>query len=199
MADALRYTFQLFGGDARKESPVPVMSHLLNVCAIVQRDGGSEDDAIAALLHDALEDKPEETSEAQLLARYGPRVARMVRIATDTPPEWIGGRKPPWKQRKQDYLDKLAAEPPDLLRHTIADKIDNVQAMLADHRHIGNALWSRFKADKHEQLWYYTACHAAYKKAGASPALVRELGLLINRLERIVVPKVAKERRRSAR
>ena len=76
LADALSYAYQLHGRDARKSSPVPVMAHLLNVCAIVQRDGGSEDEAIAALLHDALEDKPEQTNEEKILARFGANVAR---------------------------------------------------------------------------------------------------------------------------
>ena len=94
-ADALQYTFELFGRDARKSSTVPVLAHLINVCAIVQQDGGSEDEAIAALLHDTLEDKPGEVTEEEISARFGENVARMVRIATDTVPEWIGGVKPP--------------------------------------------------------------------------------------------------------
>jgi (p)ppGpp synthase/HD superfamily hydrolase len=184
--EALRYTFELFGRDTRKGSTVPVMAHLLSVCAIVQQDGGSEDEAIAALLHDALEDKPGEASEDNIREQFGVSVARMVRIATDTPPEWFGGPKPAWKKRKQDYIGRVAKEPSDLLRPTVADKIDNVRAILADHQRIGDELWTRFKAGKEDQQWYYSSCCDAYEMAGASPELVRQLRVLVNELDRIV-------------
>ena len=180
--DALSYTFQLFGRDSRKGSRVPVMAHLLSVCALVQQDGGSEDEAIAALLHDALEDKPNETSEDEIRRRFGEDVRCMVRIATDTPREWVGGPKPDWKLRKQGYIDRVATEAPALLRPTVADKIDNVRAILAEQRWIGNEFWSRFKAGKEDQLWYYSACFQAYEKAGASPGLLRQLRVLVEEL-----------------
>jgi (p)ppGpp synthase/HD superfamily hydrolase len=182
--EALHYAFTLHGRDSRQGSPVPVMAHLINVCAIVQQDGGSEDEAIAALLHDALEDKPEETSEDVIRVRFGENVVRMVRIASDTPPGWTGGPKPPWRPRKQGYLDRAATEPPELLRPTVADKIDNVRAILADHRRIGDEIWARFKAGKEEQLWYYASCYRAYEKAGASPTLLSDLRLLVEDLAR---------------
>jgi hypothetical protein len=184
--DALSYTYQLFGRDSRKGSSVPVMAHLLSVCAIVQQDGGSEDEAIAGLLHDALEDKPNDTSEDEIRRRFGEDVARMVRIATDTPIEWVGGPKPAWKQRKQSYIDRVAREAPALLRPTVADKIDNVRAILADQRRIGDEFWARFKAGKAEQLWYYSACYQAYEKAGASPGLLTQLKVLVEELDSAV-------------
>jgi hypothetical protein len=180
--DALSYTFQLFGRDSRKGSSVPVMAHLLSVCALVQQDGGSEDEAIAGLLHDALEDKPSETSEEEIRRRFGEGVARMVRIATDTPREWVGGPKPDWKLRKQGYIDRVATEAPTLLRPTVADKIDNLRAILAEQQWVGNEFWARFKAGKEEQLWYYSACYQAYEKAGASPGLLRQLKVLVKEL-----------------
>jgi hypothetical protein len=184
--DALSYTFQLFGRDSRKGSSVPVMAHLLSVCALVQQDGGSEDEAIAGLLHDALEDKPNETSEDEIRRRFGEDVVRMVRIATDTPREWVGGAKPDWKQRKQGYIDRVAAEAPALLRPTVADKIDNLRAILAEQRWIGDEFWARFNAGKEDQLWYYSACCEAYEKAGASQGLLRQLRVLVEELDRTV-------------
>lgn len=184
--DALSYTFQLFGRDSRKGSSVPVIAHLLSVCALVQQDGGSEDEAIAGLLHDALEDKPHETSEDEIRRRFGDDVARMVRIATDTPREWVGGPKPDWKQRKKGYIDRVVTEDPALLRPTVADKIDNVRAILAEQRWIGDRFWARFKAGKEEQLWYYSACCAAYEKAGASPGLLKQLKVLVGELGGVV-------------
>ncbi len=181
--DALSYTFQLFGRDSRKGSSVPVMAHLLSVCAIVQQDGGSEDEAIAGLLHDALEDKPHETSEDEIRRRFGEDVACMVRIATDTPREWVGGPKPDWKRRKQGYIDRVVTEAPALLRPTVADKIDNLRAILAEQQWIGDEFWARFKAGKEDQLWYYSACCQAYEKAGASPGLLRHLKVLVEELD----------------
>jgi (p)ppGpp synthase/HD superfamily hydrolase len=163
------------------------MAHLISACAIVQQDGGSEDEAIAALLHDALEEKPTETGEEVIRERFGENVVRMVRIATDTPPDWSGGPKPPWRQWKQGYLDRAATEPPELLRSTVADKIDNVRAILADHRRVGDEIWARFKAGKEEQLWYYASCYRAYEKPGASPTLLSDLRLLIENLARAVM------------
>jgi (p)ppGpp synthase/HD superfamily hydrolase len=152
----------------------------------VQQDGGSEDEAIAALLHDALEDKPDETSEAVIRDRFGEQVAHMVRIATDTPVDWVGGPKPPWRERKEMYLDRVATEPREFLRPTVADKIDNIRAIVVDHRRVGDAVWSRFSERKERQLWYYSECLGAYERAGASPTLLGELRVLVRELERVV-------------
>jgi len=184
LADALKLTFELFGGDSRKSSPVPVMAHLLGVCQIVQQDGGSEDEAIAALLHDVLEDKPGEFTEEQIRERFGDEVRKMVLAATDTPPGWTGGPKPPWRERKQAYLDGLRVMRPDLLRPTIADKIDNVRSIIAEHQRIGEEVWSRFGATKWDQFWYYQACYRAYQRAGVTGDLLRELGRQVDRLAR---------------
>jgi (p)ppGpp synthase/HD superfamily hydrolase len=182
--DALLHAVALHGNDVRKGSQIPVLSHLLNVCAIVQADGGSEDEAIAALLHDAIEDKPGQVSDATLANRYGSRVARMVRAATDTPRSWRGkGRKPSWLKRKKQYLARVVREQPSFLRPTVADKIDNVTSILRDYARHGEDLWSRFNAGKKRQLWYYRACCDAYKQAGASRRLVKELDGLIVMLE----------------
>jgi (p)ppGpp synthase/HD superfamily hydrolase len=159
------------------------MAHLLSVCAIAQADGGSEDEAVAALLHDSLEDKPTETSEQMLRDRFGERVVQLVRIATDTPADWDGSTpKPPWRARKEAYIAHIAEVPGNLLRPIVADKIDNVRALLVDYRRIGDRLWDRFKAGKEDQLWYYRACCQAYEKSGASPTLVSDLRTLVDQL-----------------
>jgi (p)ppGpp synthase/HD superfamily hydrolase len=185
LADAVALAVELHGRDARKHSSVPVLAHLFNVCAIVQQDGGSEDEAIAALLHDALEDKPELVDAEAIGARFGEHVRRMVVVATDTPPDWRGGPKPPWRVRKEGYVARVANEPAELLRPTIADKIDNVRAILADHRRIGDAVFDKFKAGKADTLWYYAACHGAYVQAGGSPALLAELRKLLDELRKL--------------
>lgn len=95
--EAMQLTFELFGHDSRKSTSVPVMAHLLSVCGLVQNDGGDEDEAIAALLHDTLEDKPDKITRDEILERFGPRVLEIVEISTDTPVDYRGGPKPPWK------------------------------------------------------------------------------------------------------
>lgn len=181
--EALQLAVQVHGPDARKQSPVPVLAHLLGVCALVQHDGGTEDEAIAALLHDTLEDKPDLVSEADIEARFGPAVRKLVRVATDTPEDYAGGAKPPWRGRKEDYLTHIRTTDPSLLRVTVADKVDNLRALLADYARIGEPLWVRFNAPKADQLWYYRAAADAYRTAGFSGPLLAELERLVGALE----------------
>jgi (p)ppGpp synthase/HD superfamily hydrolase len=189
---ALQTAFELHGRDTRKASSVPYLAHLLSVCAMVQLDGGDEDEAIAALLHDALEDKPQEISRAEIARRFGERALQIIEISTDTPPDYRGGPKPPWRERKQAYLDHVCTIEPGLLRVTIADKIDNVRAMLADHARIGDELWSRFKAGPQEQLWYYRSSVAAYEAAGVEGPLMGELRRLVGELGEVVEGKMGR-------
>jgi (p)ppGpp synthase/HD superfamily hydrolase len=184
LADAIELVIQLHGRDARKQSPVPVIAHLLSVCALVQHDGGDEDEAIAALLHDSLEDKPDLMSAAKIEERFGSRVLQLVRISTDTPEDYAGGEKPPWRFRKETYLAHVRETDPSLLRITVADKVDNLRALLADHARLGDVLWSRFNAPKADQLWYYRAAAQAYRDAGFSGPLLTELDRLVESLQK---------------
>lgn len=180
---ALELAFKLHGHDARKQSNVPALAHLLSVCAIVQQDGGDEDEAIAALLHDALEDKPQQISRQAILSLFGATVLSMVEIATDTPPDYMGGSKPPWRQRKEKYLAHIRNSDPTMLRVTMADKIDNARAILADYRRLGDRLWGRFNGGKDDQLWYYQGALAAYQDAGVCGPLLDELTRLVGLLQ----------------
>ncbi len=182
LQEALDYAIQLHGREARKHTQIPILAHLLGVCALVQQDGGDEDEAIAALLHDSLEDKPGEVTPALLAERFGPRVCEFVQLATDTPPDYTGGPKPPWRERKERYLEHVRRASPSTLRVTVADKVDNVRAILADYRRVGDSLWSRFTAGKADQLWYYQSALAAYKEAGFSGPLLDELDHLVGQL-----------------
>jgi (p)ppGpp synthase/HD superfamily hydrolase len=185
LLDALNYAIELHGRDARKKTQVPVLAHLLSVCALVQQDGGTEDEAIAALLHDALEDKPERTSAAVILKRFESDVCRLVQLCTDTPPDYAGGPKPPWRERKEWYLGQVRKESPKNLRVTVADKVDNLRAILADYRRIGESLWDRFNAPKGDQLWFYQAALDAYKEAGFNGPLLEEMDRLVTELVRV--------------
>jgi len=179
---ALEFTFKLHGRDSRKASPVPYLAHLLSVCALVQQDGGDEDEAIAALLHDALEDKPEETDRQEIRELFGERVVIIIDASIDVPPDYHGGAKPPWRLRKEAYLAHARSADPALLRVTIADKVDNARAILADYHRVGDNLWKRFRAGKQEQLWYYKSCLSAYESAGCQGPLLEELRRLIDEI-----------------
>ena len=184
LADAIGLVVQLHGRDARKQSPVPVLAHLLAVCALVQHDGGDEDEAIAALLHDALEDKPDQITPATIEGRFGSRVLQIVRISTDTPADYAGGEKPPWRRRKENYLAHVRETDPALLRVTVADKVDNLRTVLSDHARFGESLWSRFNAPKSDQVWYYSTAAQAYHDAGFTGPLLDELHRLVALLKR---------------
>jgi len=183
--DALQLAYNLHGHDSRKSSNVPVMAHLLAVCSLAQMDGGDEDEAIAGLLHDALEDKPLEISRPEVEKQFGKKVIEIIEISTDTPKDYKGGQKPPWRERKEAYLDHASRANPDLLRVTVADKIDNARAILADYRRIGDLIWERFNAPQVDQIWYYQKAIEAYKKAGFKSPLLDELEGLVMQLSQL--------------
>lgn len=183
--DALQLTFDLFGRDARKSTQVPVLSHLLSVCAMVQFDGGSEDEAIAALLHDALEDKADQITREEIRNRFGARVLEIIELSTDTPPDYRGGPKPPWRERKQAYLEGARRADPGLLRVTIADKIDNARSILSSYQTMGSRVWQRFNAGQADQVWYYQHAVKAYEEAGFHGPLLDELRRLVEILSNI--------------
>lgn len=145
----------------RKGTSIPYISHLLAVASLVLEMGGSEDEAIAALLHDAVEDTGGVgvAMEQAIRAQFGDDVARIVRANSDTDVK----EKPPWKERKQAYLDSLPGKQRDELLVSLADKLHNARAVLLDHREIGDEIWPRFKAGREEQLWYYGELLAAFE------------------------------------
>jgi (p)ppGpp synthase/HD superfamily hydrolase len=150
-SDALVYAADVHAGQLRKGGDVPYLAHLLGVTALVLEDGGSEDEAIAALLHDALEDRGDRTSFEDIRDRFGEPVALIVRACSDTEVR----PKPPWDERKRAYLERLETEPPEVLRVSVADKLYNARAIVLDHRQIGDQVWERFGSGRPSQMWYY--------------------------------------------
>ncbi len=179
LARAVALAADVHGTDARKGTPIPVLTHLFAVCLLVQRDGGSEDEAIAALLHDTLEDHPERVTAELLEATFGPRVRHLVEVCTDTAPGVRAGEKEPWPVRKERYLAHARAADPGDLRVTVADKVDNLRAIEADLAVHGDALWTRFNAGPADQLWYYRSALEAYREAGFRGALLDEMARLV--------------------
>lgn len=153
--DALVYASRLHREQLRKQTAVPYVSHLLAVCGLVLEDGGDEDEAIAALLHDAVEDQGGAPRLEEIRARFGPRVAEIVEGCSDTDQV----PKPPWRLRKEAYLAHLAdaATSESVLRVSAADKLHNARSVLTERHVIGEEVWERFNAGRDEQLWYYRA------------------------------------------
>ncbi|HYA43480.1 MAG TPA: HD domain-containing protein [Syntrophobacteraceae bacterium] len=184
--DALDYAVRLHGTDVRKGTSVPYVAHLLGVCALVLLDGGTEDEAVAALLHDALEDHPAETNRGEIAKRFGGEVLAIVQACTDTPSDYTGGPKPPWRHRKENLLRRLEKAGPKQLRVALADKLDNVRSIVADYRHTGDQLWRRFNAGKQDQMWFFRSLPPVFRTAGATGPLIEEFERTVAELESIV-------------
>jgi (p)ppGpp synthase/HD superfamily hydrolase len=149
---AFQYASRLHHDQVRKGSTIPYLSHLLAVAAIVIENGGTEDQAIAALLHDAVEDQPQGgKTESEIGSQFGGEVRRMVLALSDA----TGHPKPPWCDRKKAYLERLKDEPADVLLVSLADKLHNARSILADYYAVGDAVWQRFNAGRKDLLWYY--------------------------------------------
>lgn len=178
---ALVYASHVHAAQRRKGTPIPYLSHLLAVSALVLEDGGGEEEAIAALLHDAVEDQGGKARLADIAARFGPAAAAIVEGCSDTDVQ----PKPPWRLRKESYIGRLAEASPAVVRVSLADKLHNARSLLRDYRRMGEELWRRFDPEA-DQLWYYRALASALDAASESP-LVGELEEVVSELERAVL------------
>jgi len=150
---ALHCAISWHARQVRKGTAVPYAAHLLGVASLVLEDGGTVTEAIAALLHDAVEDQGGAPRLAEIRRRFGPRVAAIVRGCTDTDQ----APKPPWHPRKEEYLRHLEHASRAVLRVSLADKVHNARAIVADASRVGSAVWARFSAPRRDVLWYYRA------------------------------------------
>lgn len=183
--DALKLVFELDANHPRKGTEIPYLAHLMGVCATVLVNGGDEDQACAALLHDTLEDHPERVTPKSLEAKFGKKVAAMVAALSDTPNGYRGGPKPEWRPRKEAYLGHLRKAKKQVLLISSADKLDNARAILEDYRKIGDKLWPRFNGWKAGQLWYYRQVVEAYRAAGFRNPVTVELGRVVAELVKV--------------
>jgi len=169
--EAFSEACDLHGTQFRKGTRIPYISHLMAVASLVLENGGDVDETVAALLHDAAEDQGGKMTLERIRQRFGDRVASIVDGCTDT----YEDPKPPWKPRKQAYLERLSKAPASVRLVGSADKLHNARRMLADYLEVGENLWKRFNAPKEELLWYHRAVTETLKKAGGSNTLVEEL------------------------
>ncbi len=179
--EALIYAARLHASQVRKGSGVPYVSHLLGVCALVLEFGGDEDQAIAGLLHDAIEDQGGNDTREEIRQRFGARVTTIVEGCTDadTLP------KPPWKPRKEAYIAHLQKATAEVRLVSAADKLHNVRTITADYRQLGEKLWSRFRGGKEGTLWYYRELVRTFWDLGPQ-AIADELAQAVEELELLV-------------
>ncbi len=178
---ALVYATELHAEQIRKGSKVPYISHLLGVASIALEYGADEDEAIAALLHDAIEDQGGQTVRAEIRVRFGERVTEIVDGCTDTDTT----PKPPWAERKKAYIARISSTLPSVRLVSAADKLHNIRSILKDYRTQGDVVWDLFKGGKQGTLWYYRSLVAAFHEADSTPIVV-ELDRLVTELERLV-------------
>lgn len=179
--EALRFAHDLHRRQRRKGDDTPYIAHLLGVASLALEAGADEDEAIAALLHDAVEDQGGSAALAAIRERFGATVATIVEGCS----EWDGvGDRPAWRARKERHIAQLAGASPSVLLIAGADKLHNARALLADYRKHGEALWRRFNGGRDGTLWYYEAVTRVLALAGAPQPLVRELTRTVAELHR---------------
>ncbi len=173
--EALVYSARIHDGQVRKASDIPYVSHLLGVAALVLEDGGDEDEAIGALLHDAAEDQGGRERLEDIRRRFGDRVAAIVDGCTDT----YETPKPDWDLRKRAYIEHLReVGDPGILRVSLADKLHNARSILRDLSLSGDEVWERFTRGREQQLWYYGALVEVFRGRVDSP-MVAELDVVL--------------------
>jgi len=180
--EAMAYAAEKHANQTRKASDIPYLGHLLSVAGYVIEAGGTETEAIAALLHDAAEDQGGEPTLAEIQQKFGVDVASIVAECSDT----FETPKPPWRQRKQRYIDHLPAASDSAVLVSLADKLHNAHAILRDFRAHGDELWQRFSVkDPQDHLWYYRSLLEVYAQRFDN-WMVDELREVIDALEREV-------------
>ncbi|MBM3143906.1 MAG: HD domain-containing protein [Chloroflexi bacterium] len=177
---ALIYASRLHARQTRKKTDTPYIAHLLGVTALVLESGGSEDEAIAALLHDAVEDQGGRKTLQEIRQRFGNKAADIVAGCTDT----FVFPKPPWRGRKEAYIAHLHGASPEIRRVSLADKLHNARSILRDLRMDGEIIWEKFNGGKEGTLWYYRSLLDTFKKLDDN-FLVGELERVVLEIERL--------------
>jgi hypothetical protein len=180
--DALEAAAVMFADKKRKGCDVPYISHLLATCVIALENGANEDEAIAALFHDAIEDIKDKDRVRAIVGLFGPEVSRIVEACSDADTD----PRPPWQERKERYLERLLTENRSVLLVSAADKLHNARSIAANLKEDGESVWARFNAPRDKQLWYYGELVKIYRRhLSENQALVDELELAIAEMKRL--------------
>lgn len=179
---ALLYALRLHAGQQRKNKQIPYYAHLLSVTALVIEAGGDEEEAIAALLHDAVEDQGGYARLEEIKSKFGKRVADIVDGCTDA----YQMPKPPWKERKERYLHDLNSASASVILVSLADKVHNARSIYRDLKRAGKGIWESFNGGKDGTLWYYRSLAKTFLKYEERyPALVQELQDLVDSIHHL--------------
>lgn len=187
LEQALILAAQLHANQTRKATTIPYITHLMGVASLVGEYGGTEEEIIVALLHDAVEDQGGAPTLQRIRQQFGDRIADMVDGLTDT----MESPKPAWRQRKEKYLAKLATVSPSVRLVATADKLYNCRSIVKDYRLQGEACWERFSGGKEGSLWYYREIAGILEGAADTPlakALCQELSATVALLENLTQP-----------
>jgi GTP pyrophosphokinase len=182
-ATAFALAWAIHGDQFRKKTGIPYMAHVMSVSALALEHGADEDVAIAALLHDSVEDSKDGAATHGVIAdQFGERVARIVMACSDAVAV-PGQPKPDWRERKEQYLRHLDADADeDVLLVSACDKVHNSSAILEDLRTEGDVVWQRFTVtDPRQQLWYYNSVAEILRRRFPGP-LTDELGRIVGEI-----------------
>ena len=158
--EAYVYSFELHKKQTRKGSNIPYFTHLSSVSNLIIENNGTTTQAIAGLLHDAVEDQGGAKTLAAIKRKFGPKVAKIVDQCSDTTIK----PKPPWKTRKIKYIKDIKNKTQDTLLVSLCDKYHNANCILSDYQKVGEEIWDRFTASKQETFWYYESLYKEFKK-----------------------------------
>mgnify|MGYP001792743796 FL=1 len=161
---ALIYATQLHANQTRKVDKIPYISHLMSVSALILEAGGSEDEAIAGLLHDAVEDQGGKATREEIREKFGETVVEIVDGCTETDIT----PKPPWKQRKIDYIENIRNGSDSVKLVSLADKLHNARSLLIGYRNKGDKLWDYFSGSKEDKLWFYGELLNVYQQGNVN-------------------------------
>jgi (p)ppGpp synthase/HD superfamily hydrolase len=178
--EAFVFAAHKHAGQTKKGTGVPYISHVMGVAGLVLEAGGDEEMAIAALLHDVVEDCGGMPALKEIEEKFGRRVAHIVDGCTDS----YGSPKPPWRERKEKYLTRVRDEDDETRLVSAADKVHNTRAILLDYREIGDKVWERFAGKRDGSLWYYRSLADEFERRGAN-RLTRELARVVAALEKL--------------
>lgn len=178
----LEFAAKRHKGHLRKGTSIPYIAHLLQVAGIVMEYGGNEVQAVAALLHDVVEDQ--KATLVEVREDFGPEIATIVEGCSDTDQ----AEKEEWWQRKRTYIEAIAKKGPEVRLVSAADKLHNARAILKDYRTDGDAVFQRFKGKKAGTIWYYRALIDAFRATNTEEALIDELNRTLTEIERLAYP-----------
>ena len=178
---AVLHAIGLHRSQIRKGTSIPYVTHLFAVCSLVLEDDGTEDEAIAALLHDGPEDQGGVAVLQEIGRLFGDEVAAIVEGLSDAMPA-PGEEKAPWRNRKEAYLEHLRGAPESVVRVSLADKLHNARSILVELRAGGVGVWDRFHAGQEDQAWYYGELLGIFEQRVPASRNLPELRLVIGAL-----------------